>query len=67
MSRALNGNAFEEGMASKTILDNPYWREWPKPSDRDDELKGRLFVDGYVARLRETANIAPVANEADSN
>lgn len=42
-------NAYEEGMAAKSILDNPYWRDWPKPSDRDDELNARLFVDGYVA------------------
>ena len=61
-SPALNNTAYEEGMEAKSILDNPYWREWPKPSDKNDELKARLFVDGYVAALREGG--APIAKES---
>jgi hypothetical protein len=54
MAVTLNCTAYEEGMAADSILDNPYWREWPKPSGKDDELKARLFVDGYVAAIQVT-------------
>jgi len=52
-SPTLNCTAYEEGMAADSILDNPYWREWPKPSTKEDEEAARRFVDGYVAVLRE--------------
>ena len=49
----LNRTAFAEGMAAKSILENPYWCGWPKPSTKEEEEAGRRFVDGYVAAIRD--------------
>lgn len=43
-------------MSAGSILANPYWQGWPKPSNTDDELKARLFVDGYVDGLTRRSN-----------
>jgi len=37
----------------RSILENPYWIEWPKPSKNglDDEIAARLWVDVWVKEL----------------
>ncbi len=49
---------FELGFHAATICDNPFWKEYPKPSScgHDDELAARAFVDGYVAGFRQRIN-----------
>jgi len=40
-----NTEAFFEGWKAKSILDNPYWKNYPNASD--EQLKARLWVDGW--------------------
>lgn len=39
---------FEEGKQSKSILDNPYWKDYPKDEHSEEARKGRVWVDGWV-------------------
>ncbi len=44
--------AYQLGLLSKSVWDNPFWVEYPKPSakgDLDEDL-GRFFVSGWLAR-----------------
>lgn len=44
---------YEEGQAAKSIFENPYWKEWPKPAagGQQEEENARRFVDGYYSKL----------------
>lgn len=51
----MSDEAYALGYKAASIFDNPYWREYPKPSSKgqQDEINGRKFVDGYVDKLRD--------------
>ena len=43
--------AFEEGVKSEKIFDNPYWKEYPNPANtKEEEDMARHFVDGFVSK-----------------
>ncbi len=42
--------AFGEGKVAKTVLDNPYWKEYPKSASVVEESKARFFVDGWCSK-----------------
>lgn len=48
--------AYIEGYQSESILDNPYWREYPNNTFILEEVKGRYFVDGWFAKIKEKKN-----------
>jgi len=44
--------AFEQGYVAGSILDNPYWKNYPKDSTTEEESKGRHWVEGFYQKLR---------------
>lgn len=46
-------DAFELGRLADSILDNPFWKNYPKEWDSAEADFGRSFVDGYVSKLVE--------------
>lgn len=46
--------AYEEGRQALSILDNPYWPEYPNHSKLgpEEEVRARQFVEGWCARVR---------------
>lgn len=43
--------AFNEGYNTKTIYDNPYWKNYPKNDCSEEEQSmARAFVDGYAQK-----------------
>lgn len=45
-------SVFEEGRRAKSILDNPYWVNYPENPHSEDARKGRVWVDGWVAGVK---------------
>ena len=39
-----------EGYHAKSVLDNPYWKDYPHNPGSDEAVKARRFVDGYCAK-----------------
>jgi hypothetical protein len=49
--------AFELGKKATSILDNPFWKEYPNRCKTELEgVNARRFVDGYVNKLIEQRN-----------
>jgi hypothetical protein len=50
--------AYEQGLVAKSIFDNPYWVNWPKPSKlgEADEIAARKWVDGWFSKVRADDN-----------
>lgn len=49
--------AFEQGKKAESILDNPYWKTYPKPASTEEESRGRNWVEGYLERMRYAATV----------
>ncbi len=47
--------AFWEGFMAKSILDNPYWKDYPRNPLSDEADKARHFVNGWVAAISEAS------------
>ena len=49
--------AFELGRHTDKILDNPFWKEWPREAiTQEEEILGRAFVDGWCMKWMESSN-----------
>jgi hypothetical protein len=38
---------YHEGILAKSILDNPYWLDYPKHEETEEAVRGRVWVDGW--------------------
>jgi len=42
---------YNEGYKAKSVLDNPYWLNYPNEADDDEKIKARRWVDGWVQQI----------------
>ena len=49
--------AFYEGLTSKSVLDNPYWKKYPVSEEQAEESRARHWVDGYFSRVKDEKTI----------
>jgi hypothetical protein len=45
--------AYELGKRSESILDNPFWKNYPKEPCSEEAVLGRAFVDGWLEKNNE--------------
>lgn len=45
--------AYELGKVAETILDNPFWEDFPKDQESEEATLARFFVNGWVEKETE--------------
>jgi len=48
--------AFKLGFEAENLVQNPFWKDYPKNPTSEEADLGRWFVDGYVEKCRKQSS-----------